>query len=146
MNKRLVPLMILVPLVAVLAGCRTGRPPAGPPVATPYTTQGKVSFPDGSALRGGVVVFTPVEIKTGSKMRYEGAGLINDKGEYKIGLNGDGTGVPAGDYKVTILPRDYQELKGSNSARIPNQYREASTTPLTLTVKEQDNTFDLVLR
>lgn len=130
---------------SLLAGCEKGPPP-GPPMATPYLVQGQVAFPNGTPLRGGVVYFTPTEVKVGSKVRYEGACLVDDKGMFKIGFNGDGAGVPAGEYKVTFTPRELNELRNSNSAQIPQQYREKSTTPITVTVEEKDNTFNFVLK
>jgi hypothetical protein len=91
-----------------------------------------------------LVTFHPVEIKYGSRIRYAAAGLVDARGEYKVGLNGDGSGAVSGDYKVVIEPRDYQELPGSNSNRIPPKYRSAATT-ITRTVKEGDNPIDIVL-
>lgn len=136
----------LVGLALTLAGCNSHSPPKGPPVAKPFPVTGTVTFPDGTKLVGGIVTFSPVEMETHGKMRYEGAGLVDGEGRYKIGLNGDGAGVPAGEYKVIVEPREYQELPRSNSSRIPSQYRSKGSTPLTFTVKEQDNTFDIVLK
>lgn len=115
-------------------------------MAKPFATEGKITFPNDSPLRGGIVTFTPVEVQAGSELRYEGAALVDARGPYRIGFNGDESGVPAGDYKVTIKPRDYQELANSNSGRIPEKYRDPSSTPLKVTVTEQENTFNFVLR
>jgi hypothetical protein len=115
-------------------------------MAEPFPTSGKVTFADGTPLRGGVIYFKPVEVQDGDKLRYEAGALVNASGEYKLGFNGDGKGAPAGEYKVVIEPRDYQELAGSNSNRIPNSYREKASTPLTATVKEEENTLNFVLR
>jgi hypothetical protein len=143
MTRRLIPWLAGLALAA--AGCAKG-PPAGAPLAQPYPVSGTVAFPGNQPLRGGIVTFTPAEIKAGGKIRYEGAGQVDAQGRYKVGLNGDGAGVPAGDYKVTIKPRDYQELRNSNSSSIPRRYREPSDTPLTVTVKEESNTFDFELK
>jgi hypothetical protein len=115
-------------------------------MAQPYPVSGAILFPGNKPLRGGIITFTPIEIKVGGKIRYEGAGQVDAQGRYKIGFNGDGAGVPAGEYKVTVKPRDYQELRNSNSPMIPRRYREPSDTPLTVTVKEENNTFDFELR
>ena len=131
-------------LGSALAGCGKGPPP-GPSIATPYRVQGQIKFPNGTPLRGGVIYFTPVEVKTGGKVRFEGGGPVDSQGRFKIGFGGDEAGVPAGEYKVTIQPRDYKELPNSNSGRIPKHYRELSDTPLRVTVEEKDNTFDFVL-
>ncbi len=133
-------------LVVALTGCGENQPPPGAPLAKPYPVHGTITFPNKVPLVGGIIYFSPTEVKAGSKIRYEGACLVDAQGNYKIGFNGDGAGVPAGQYKVTILPRDYQELPNSNSESIPPQYREKSQTPLTLTVKEEDNTFEIELK
>jgi hypothetical protein len=136
--------LILGPALAI--GCQKGVAPAGPNIATPYPVQGQIKFPNGTPLRGGVVYFTPTEIKAGWKVRYEGAGLVDAQGKFKIGFNGDGAGVPAGEYKVTFAPRELGELPNSNTGRIPKKYQEKSETPLVVTVEEKDNnTFDFVL-
>jgi hypothetical protein len=108
---------------------------------------GKITFPDGTPLKGGVIYFSPVEVAmSNGQVRFETASLVDGQGRYQLGFNGDGAGAPEGDYKVTIGPRDAMELKGSNSERIPAKYREKATTPLSAAVKEGDNTFDFVLR
>jgi hypothetical protein len=145
MLRRSIFLLTGLLLSLTLTGCGKG-PPAGPPMATPYIVQGQITFPNGSPLRGGVIYFTPTEIKAGRKVRYEGASPVDAQGKFKAGFGGDTAGVPAGEYKVTIKPRDYKELPNSNSARIPKQYREQSTTPLTVTVEEKENSFNFILK
>jgi hypothetical protein len=145
MTKRLLSLPAALALL-LAAGCGSHSPPPGAPTADPQPTYGTITFPDGSPLRGGMIMFTPKEIKDGSKIRFEGAAMVDDKGAYKIGFNGDGKGVPEGDYTVQIQPRDYNELRGSNSNKIPKQYHEKTSTPFQATVKSGDNKFDWVLR
>lgn len=134
-------------VLATTAGCKKGPPP-GADYAQDYPVHGKVVFAGGTPLRGGVIYFTPVEIKAGGKVRWEGSSLVDAKGGYTInyGGGGPGKGIPAGEYKVTMEPREINELPNSNSNRIPKQYQEKSSTPLTVTVKEEDNTFDFELR
>jgi hypothetical protein len=115
-------------------------------MADPFPTSGKIIFPDGTPLRGGMIAFVPVEIKDGSKLRYDSVSLVDANGEYKLGFNRDGKGAAAGEYKVVIEPRGYQELPGSNSERIPAAYREKASTPLSAAVKEEENTFNFVLK
>ena len=129
---------------AALCGCSSEAP--GPPLAEPHPVHGRITFADKTPLKGGMIYFTPTEITANGLIRYEAAGLVDLKGNYELGFNGDRSGVPAGDYKVTIMPRDYQELPHSNSNRIPAGYRQQSTTPLaTVTVKEGDNVLDFEL-
>jgi hypothetical protein len=143
MTQRLLVFLAGLALTSAPAGCGGS---AGAPVAQAYPAHGKITFPDNTPLRGGIITFTPTEVRAGRELRYEGAGLIDAKGDYKVGFNGNDAGVPAGEYKVTIRPRDYQELRNSNSGRIPEAYRDLSTTPLTVTVKEEPNAFNFVLK
>ena len=144
MTQRSICLAAALALTAAAGGCRRT---AEAPLAQPYHVQGKVTFPDKSPLRGGTIAFTPLEARVGAgKYRYECENLVDAQGYYKIGLNGNERGVPAGEYKVTVKPRDYMELRGSNSGRIPARYRLVASTPLTCTVKEGDNTFDVELK
>jgi hypothetical protein len=132
-------------LTGILVGCGGQHPTA--PLAAPSPVQGKITLANGSALRGGIVYFTPKEVETSSgQFRYEGAGLINNKGEYKAGLPGKNDGLPPGEYKVTVKPRDYQEISGSNSRQIPAKYRDQGNTPLAVTIEEKENTFNFVLK
>ena len=145
-NKR-VRLAIACGLVLALVGCGENRPPAGPPLAKPYLTTGTVKLADGSLLKGGIVTFTPVDVEdSGGYVRYEGSGLVDAQGRYKVGFNANDAGVAAGEYKVSVAPRDYQELKGSNSSRIPKIFQSSGSTPLRRTVKEEDNVFNLELK
>ena len=133
-------------LVASVAGCGSHSAPPGPNLAKTYPVEGKVLFKDKSPLRGGIIYFTPVETKDGSHIRYEGNSLIDAEGHFKIGLNGNEAGVAEGDYKVSVMPRDYKELPNSNSARISNPYRNQGTTPITLKVKPEKNTFQVEIQ
>ena len=132
-------------VLAAAAGCEKGPPP-GPDLAPPSPVHGTITFRGKTPLKGGNVFFTPKEVHASGKIRYEGAGQVDANGKYTIGFNGSERGVAAGEYLVTITPRDYQELPNSNSAQIPKQYRDKMTTPLTVTVKEEDNTFDFELQ
>ncbi|HLN30322.1 MAG TPA: hypothetical protein VK395_21445 [Gemmataceae bacterium] len=144
MRARLGGLLVGFALVMTLTGCGGGQP-AGPPTADPQTVHGKIKFADGTELKGGIVYFTPLEIEGPHGWRYEAAGLVDAHGNYVIGFNNDKSGAPTGEYKVRIEPLDYNELKNANSKRIPQKYRSQGSTPLTRTVGEGDNTFDLVL-
>jgi hypothetical protein len=142
------PICLLWPLTLTLValGCGDGKPPPGPPMAKPSPVRGRVVFANKSPLRGGVIYFTPVDVKAGGQVRYQGASLVDAKGQFTIGFNGDGKGVPPGDYKVTVEPRELNELRNSNSKLIPQVYREAATTPMMVTVKDQENVVDVELR
>jgi hypothetical protein len=131
-------------VLAGIIGCNSHSPPPGPPLAKAFPVHGQVKLA-GSPLKGGMVTFTPLEVSIGRQMRFEGSGLVDGAGNFKIGLSGSDSGVPPGEYKVTVQPREYQELRGSNSNKIPNKFRNGFETPLSVTVKEEENqfTFDL---
>jgi hypothetical protein len=107
---------------------------------------GTITFPGKMPLKGGIIYFTPTDVKVGSKVRFPGSGLVDAKGGYTIGFANDGKGVPPGEYKVTMMPREIQELPNSNSARIPKPYQDKTNSPLTVMVEEGDNTFDFELK
>jgi hypothetical protein len=132
--------------LGILAGCDSHRPPAGPSLAKAYPVHGKVSFAGGTPLKGGIITFVPNVIEVGRELRFEGSGLVDASGNYKVGLAGIDGGIAAGDYKVVVEPRDYRELKNSNSSKIPNKYRNKVETPLTATVKEEENVFNFELK
>lgn len=146
MSKQILVAAAVLGLAVVVSGCGENKPPPGAPFAKPSPAGGNIRLGDGSPLKGGIITFHPVEVEVGDQIRFEGSGLVDAQGKYKIGFNGNNLGVPPGEYKVTINPRDYQELKGSNSTRIPKSYREQSTTPLVRTVKEEDNVFNFDLK
>jgi hypothetical protein len=59
-----------------------------------YTVTGKVTFPDGEPLTAGRVIFTNGTISA--------FGDLNARGEYRMGVNRAGDGIPAGIYQVYI--------------------------------------------
>jgi hypothetical protein len=132
--------------MAAITGCGANQPPSGPPLAQAYPVQGRVIFANQAPLRGGVIYFTPSEVNVDGLIRYEAAGLVDGQGRYKLGFNGDHSGAPAGDCKVSIQPRDYQELPNSNTRQIPARYRDSAKTPLQATVKEGENVLNFVLK
>ena len=146
MNLRCLRCAALLAMAGALPGCGENSPPPGAPMGQPSPVHGQVRLPGGAPLKGGMISFMPDEIEVGNKIRYESSALIDAKGMYEAGFNGDKSGAVPGEYKVTVMPRDYMELRGSNSSQIPKVYRELKTTPLKLSVKEQDNTFDILLK
>jgi hypothetical protein len=145
MTRRLIALLAAPALVAVAAGCGGGTA-RGTVWSKPAPVAGRITLADGTPLRGGVVSFLPVEPSGGGKTRYPGEALVNAKGEYTGGMGGSGNGLVPGEYRVAVRPRELNEVKNSNVARIPRPYRDAATTPLRVTVAEADNTIDIVLK
>jgi hypothetical protein len=138
------PRSLTVFALIVMVGCTSKV--TGPDKAKPFPVQGRIVLSNGTPLRGGVIYFSPVEEENNSgDIRFDAASLVDANGHYKLGFNGDGKGAAAGEYKVTITPRETSELPRSNSESIPEKYREKSSTPLTVMVAETDNTFDFTL-
>jgi hypothetical protein len=103
-------------------------------------------MPDKTPLKGGVIIFNPVEVEVGGKFRYEATGLVDAQGNYKLGRNSDGTGAVPGEYKVYFTGREIGELQGSNSNKIPKPFQSPKTTTLTATVTEGDNKLDFEIK
>jgi hypothetical protein len=144
MISRATPFLALLMLFA--AGCGEKGPPPGAALGTAVPVHGRITFADGNALRGGVVIFYPVEFETGGRLRYEGASIIDAKGEYTAGRNGDRMGLVPGEYVVTVEPRDVGELPGSNSASIPKLFQDKKSSTLKVTVADTDNQIDIALK
>ena len=130
----------------LLTGCGENGPPSGAPLGTPSPLHGKVTFADGTPVKGGLINFLPVEVEVGRKLRFDGASLINAQGEYVAGRNLDGKGIVPGDYIVTVIPREVGELPGSNSSQVPKQFQDKQTSTIKITVEEKDNAIDIVLK
>lgn len=146
MPRKSLPVLAGLALSAALTGCGEHVAPPGPPLATAYPVHGKITLSNQSPLRGGVIYFTPTETEGDGRIRCEAASLVDANGRYTLGFNGDRSGAPAGECKVTVQPRDYQELPNSNSRQIPSRFRDPAKTPLRVTVKEGDNTFNFELK
>ena len=137
--------LALLSATILLTGC--SRTPPGTPMADQAPVHGKITFPDKTALKGGMIFFTPTNAHAeDGSLRYECADLVDANGNYTLGFNGDKAGAPPGEYKVLIQPREMNELPNSNSQKIPKKYREQGTSPLVVVVKDGENTFDFELK
>jgi hypothetical protein len=103
---------------------------------------GKVTFPDGSPLTRGEVIF--------STPSFVAAGMIQSDGTYSIRANNMKEGIPSGTYSVTVKAyEDIQEnpdgimenLKPAKSL-IDTKYASSATSGLTCEVKGT-MTFDI---
>jgi hypothetical protein len=74
--------------------------PAGCGGSGTYPTGGKVVFPDGSHLKGGVVLCEPAEGQDQRSVR----GFIREDGTFRLGTHRDDDGAPEGRYRVKIQP------------------------------------------
>jgi len=126
----------IVLLTIIFAGC--GKP----------RVHGKVVFSDDKTpLNVGIVVF--------EKDGYVARGEINENGNYNIGSEKAGDGLPAGEYKVYIIgtskrtpPSAGNSLNGQGGGfgtienLIQDKYGAAATSGLTLKV-EKSQTFNI---
>jgi hypothetical protein len=89
---------------------------------------GTVSFPDGSPLTQGFVIFENGSIQA--------SGKINEAGHYQMGENGDTNGIKSGEYKVRILSESGGGSDGKPFVRyIADQYDNVNTSGLVCEVK-----------
>ena len=138
---------IVVPLLVLifLAGC-------GDPKVT-----GKVTFPDGTPLTKGQVLF--------QKEGFVAAGDIRSDGTYSAGKNKDGDGLPPGKYEVFIAgatmagelqnaPAPSEGLGSADSRAhemaetihlVHRKYTNPNTSGLTVEVKNKAVKFDITV-
>jgi hypothetical protein len=141
-------LLALLPacLALGLAGCGEKGPPPGAPLGNPAPVTGRIVLPGGAVMKGGMVNFYPVVRESGGKLRYDGGSLVDARGEYVAGRNGDRKGLVPGEYVVTVGPRELGELPGSNASSVPQSYRDPKTSPLKVTVTDGDNAINIPVR
>jgi uncharacterized protein (TIGR03067 family) len=90
---------------------------------------------DGKPLAKATVVFVPVK-----KGAQKAMGTTNEDGSFELTTGGNKKGAPAGEYKVVVT----KKVGGKSVLR--NEYSSEKTTPLTVTVQEGRNQFDLQLK
>jgi len=81
-----------LPALLLLAGC------GGPKT---YPVEGKVTFPDGTPLKGGLVTFSP---KDPNAPRVGSRGEVGEDGSFRMSTHRPGDGVPEGAYRVAVSP------------------------------------------
>lgn len=106
---------------------------------------GKVTF-EGTPVKGGSIAFANDE--GGMIFRAD----FGSDGSYAL-LSQHGTGIPPGNYKVSIAPPTPSDEPdpendpvAQESEDIPKKYRDFSTSGLTADVKEGGGTFDFDMK
>jgi hypothetical protein len=90
---------LLLFILALFIGCNKGN----------FVT-GKVTFPDGSPLTRGEVIFaTP---------SFVAAGMIHPDGTYSIRANNSKEGIPSGTYSVTV--KSYEDIQENPNGIMEN--------------------------
>ncbi|MDR1383370.1 MAG: carboxypeptidase-like regulatory domain-containing protein [Planctomycetaceae bacterium] len=92
------------------------------------SVSGTVSFPDGSPLTQGFVVF-----ENGGN---QASGIINETGHYQMGENGNSNGITPGEYKVRVISESGGGSDGTPFVRyIADKYDNTNTSGLVCEVK-----------
>lgn len=132
----------LYPLAALVVS--TGMIGCGGPFEA--TVKGQVAL-DGEPLGTGTVTFSPMAADGSSAYA-----RVTDSGRYRL-QTGREFGLPAGEYRVTVVARDRPEVLHTADGGppppgrmlTPAWYRSTETSGLQFTVERGSNTIDLEL-
>lgn len=135
--------LVVVGLVAT-AGCGSGS------VAT-YPVKGKVTYPDGTTVSGGMVEFASmVPEGTEEPKRFNARGRIHSDGSYFLTTFENGDGVVPGHHRAIVQEpypvTDMEEGRPASSQNtISEKYWHYNTSGLEFEVKEEENEIDIVV-
>lgn len=115
-------------LLLGVAGCGTRR----------YPVSGRVTFPDGTPLTAGKVVF---EGEVGGKT-VMARGAIQPDGSYQLFVSEPGDGVPAGKYRALVLSPE-PDVDAKPSPPIDKRFTSLKTSGLEFEVKPGVNEFPI---
>jgi hypothetical protein len=113
--------------------------PADPPL---HPVHGVVKL-DGEPICGGRVRFA----RTGDQGQ-GGQAPVDAEGKYEANAVPTKLGLPAGEYKVSVIPRDVTEhsaFECDKVDKIPQKYQSFDDSGLTYTVTSGDNEYDIDL-
>lgn len=99
---------------------------------------GKVTYKD-RPLASAIVMFYP---DGGQK---PATGRTDEDGNYSLSTFGDKDGAEIGKHIVTVTAYEQTEEGVSMKSAIPQKYGSKQESPLSTTVKEDDNRFDIVI-
>ena len=110
-----------------------------------FPVSGVVSV-GGKPLNGGTVQFEMIEVGASGKV-YTSSGEINEDGSYELSTFGE-RGAPAGEHRVWVSPNlllapDKIGVGIDRTSPVPRKYMLPTTTSLSFTVTEGDNTIDV---
>jgi hypothetical protein len=106
-----------------------------------YPVQGRVIFPDGTPLTGGLVVFEPVEPAADVSAR----GHIQADGTFRLGTYGHDDGAIAGRHRALVVPPLPAKLDERNPPPPPihARFRSFDTSQLEFLVTPGPNEFTI---
>lgn len=122
-------LLMVFLVLCVLPGCSRDSRPSPYPIKASVTMDGKPIGP----------LFVMLYSTTPGS--YMIAGTADDKGELRFTTTKAGDGAPAGEYKLVVPAVPLSKT----SQEVPEVYRNVGTTPLTFTVEESKNEFQVAL-
>jgi hypothetical protein len=119
---------------------------AGCGSSTIVPARGKVVFPDGTPLKGGMVTTQPV----GGPSKVSARGQIRPDGTFQLGTFTDDDGVEVGEHRVLIVPPEASTVNERNPPRptIDRRFRRFESSGLTITVTRDParNVFTLTVQ
>jgi hypothetical protein len=123
--------------LAGVAGCGSGL--------KLYPVHGKVVYPDGSPMKGGAVIFEPVD----SSVKVSARGYIdNEDGTFALTTVKAGDGAPAGPYRVMVRGKVIPHGRGADPEAIKTwepqvhpRFQDLATSGLEFTVEPKKNEF-----
>lgn len=121
---------LLILVTALTIGCNS---------ATTGTVSGTVTV-DGKPVNGLEIEFTPIGHNAGTAMAY-----THDGGQYQLVVGRGDSGIPVGDYQVTIKVYSDDPDSGVPNLSLPATYTQPDQTTLKETIKGGANpiNFDL---
>jgi len=95
---------------------------------TYFPVSGKITHKDGTPVTAGLVIFEPVNQKSGAR------GEIHTDGTFQLGTNNTRDGAMEGEYKVLVAPPPLPEEGKRLRSPIHPKYQSLESTPLKFTV------------
>jgi hypothetical protein len=108
-----------------------------------YTVRGKVTYPDGTALTEGMVVFE----SKGDAQPVMARGEIQPDGSYELGTVQPRDGVAPGTYRVLVAPKTDPNAVDKRQTTLPfdARFMDFATSDLVFEVKTQANDFPITV-
>jgi hypothetical protein len=128
------PLGLCLPIVLLAAGCGSHLHPV----------RGKVTYPDGTPLDGGWVVFE----KTEDGATHSADGPVQSDGTFELRTARPGDGVPAGKYRVLVKAKELplnEAQKRKTPPAIHPKYERFDTSGLERVVEARENFFEITV-
>jgi hypothetical protein len=115
-----------------------------------YPVRGKVVYPDGSPMKGGAVMFEPIDNPHNVMAR----GFIdNENGTFTLTTKKEGDGAMEGRYRVLVRGKMNRRGQGANpetsrpaeESQVHPRFQDFTTSGLEFTVEPKKNDFVLMV-